>query len=151
MSDAPIELEEATGLEPVSDRRPRMAEPLPVKLVSIEDVRLPALAGVEVELDRFYVGLLEFARDDSMAGAGELVYRADNFAIRFVIQELLPRRGEYRPTQIEVQSLLVAEHKLIEGKIEYTRQKTLTPGEESLVLLDPAGNWVELVELRAIH
>jgi hypothetical protein len=125
-----------------------MPEPLPVKLVAIEDVRLPAMAGVEVELDHFYVGLLEFARDPDQR---QLIYHADNFAIRFDVCELLPQRHEYRPTQIEVQSLLLAEHKLIHAKLEYTRQKTLTPGEESLVLLDPAGNWVELVELRAIH
>ncbi len=148
MSETPIELEEATGIEPVTDKRPRMDEPLPVRLVAIEDIRLPALAGVEVELDRFYVGLLEFARDPDLRS---LVYHADNFSIRFEVCELLPQRHEYRPAQIEVQSLLVAEHKLIDAKIEYVRQKTLVPGEESLVLLDPAGNWVELVELRAIH
>ena len=39
----------------------------------------------------------------------------------------------------------------MEAKIEYVRQRTLTPGEESLVLLDPAGNWVELVEYRAVR
>jgi hypothetical protein len=141
-----IELEEATGLKPEADRRPRMAEPLPVRLVAIEDVTLPAIAGVEVELDQFYVGLLEFARDSDR----ELIYRADNFSLRFVVQEMLPQRGVYRPAQIEVRSLLVAEHRLIEAKIEYVRQRTLTPGEESLVLLDPAGNWVELVESRAV-
>lgn len=147
MSDSPIELEPPTGVEPVPDQRPRMDEPLPVRLVAIEDVTLPAMAGVEAEMDRFYVGMLEFARD---ANLHELVYHADNFAIRFVVQELLPQRGEYRPMRIEVQSLIVAEQKLIEAKIEYARQKTLTPGEESIVLLDPAGNWVELVEYRAI-
>ncbi|HEV8603966.1 MAG TPA: hypothetical protein VGQ99_01295 [Tepidisphaeraceae bacterium] len=146
MHEDSIELEEATGLKPVADRRPRMAEPLPVRLVAIEDMTLPAIAGVEVELDRFYVGLLEFARDSDR----ELVYRADNFALRFVVQELLPERGVYRPAQIEVRSLLMAEHKLIEAKIEYVRQRTLTPGEESLVLLGPAGNWVELGESRAV-
>ena len=143
----PIELEAETGVQPVADRRARMEEPLPVRLVAIADVTLPVIAGLEVELDRFYVGLLEFVSD---ADLRELVYRADNFAIRFIVQELLPERGEYRPTQIEVQSLLVAEQKLRDAKIEYVRQKTLTPGEESLVLLDPAGNWVELVEYRAV-
>jgi hypothetical protein len=148
MSDLPIELEEPTGLEPVPDRRARMDEPLPVRLVAIADVTLPVIAGLEVDLDRFYVGLLEFARD---ADLRQLIYHADNFALRFVVQELLPQRGEYRPTQIEVQSLLLAEQKLMEGKIEYVRQKTLSPGEDSLVLLDPAGNWVELVEYRAVR
>jgi hypothetical protein len=148
MSDLPIELEEPTGLEPVPDRRPRMDEPLPVRLVAIADITLPVIAGLEVDLDRFYVGLLEFLRDPDLH---QLVYHADNFALRFVVQELLPQRGEYRPVQIEVQSLIVAEQKLIQRKMEYLRQKTLTPGQESLVLLDPAGNWVELVEYRAVR
>ena len=81
----------------------------------------------------------------------QLVYHADNFALRFVVRELLPERGEYRPVQIEVQSLLAAEQKLMEAKMEYVRQRTLVPGEESLALLDPAGNWVELVEYRAVR
>jgi hypothetical protein len=147
MSDSPIELEWPSGIESVPDRRPRMDEPLPVRLVAIADVTLPVMAGLEVDLDRFYVGLLEFVRDIDVR---ELVYHADNFALRFAVQELLPERREYRPLQIVVQSLLIAEQKLIEAKMEYVRQKTLTPGEESLVLLDPAGNWVELVEYRAV-
>jgi len=147
LSDSPIELEAPTGIDPVPDRRPRMDEPLPVRLVAIADVTLPVIAGLEVDLDRFYVGLLEFVRDPDVQ---QLIYHADNFALRFVVQELLPERGEYRPVQIEVQSLIVAEQKLLEAKIEYVRQRTLTPGEESLVLLDPAGNWVELVEYRAV-
>ena len=147
-SDLPIELEGETGIEPVPDRRARMDEPLPVRLVAIAHVTLPVSAGLEVDLDRFYVGLLEFVRDGDLR---PLVYHADNFALRFVVRELLPERGEYRPVQIEVQSLLVLEHKLMEAKMEYVRQRTLVPGEESLVLLDPAGNWVELVESRAVR
>ena len=147
MAETPIELEEATGIEPVTDKRPRMDEPLPVRIVAIEDMTLPAVAGLEPDLDRFYVGLFEFARDPD---ARQLIYHADNFALRFVIHETPPQRGEYRPVQIVVQSLGVAEHKLIEAKLEYVRQRTLTPGEESLVLLDPAGNWVEIVERREI-
>ena len=106
------------------------------------------IAGLEVQLDEFYVALLEFARDLDLR---QLIYHADNFAIRFIVQELLPQRGEYRPLQIEVQSLLLAEQKLMAAKIEYIRQRTLTPGEESLALLDPAGNWVELVESRPVR
>jgi hypothetical protein len=147
-SDSPIELEGSSGIEPVPDRRARMDEPLPVRLVAIADVTLPVIAGLEVDLDRFYVGLLEFVRDGDLR---QLVYHADNFALRFVVRELLPERGEYRPVQIEVQSLFAAEQKLMEAKIEYVRQRTLLPGEESLALLDPAGNWVELVEYRAVR
>ena len=147
-NDSPIELEAPTGIDPVPDRRPRMDEPLPVRLVAVADVTLPVIAGLEVDLDCFYVGLLEFVRDPDLK---QLIYHADNFAIRFVVQELLPQRGEYRPVQIEVQSLILAEQKLMEAKIQFVWQRTLTPGQESIVLLDPAGNWVELVEYQAVR
>jgi hypothetical protein len=44
-----------------------------------------------------------------------------------------------------------AEKKLIELELEYTRQRGMTPGEESLLLIDPAGNWIELQEYRVIR
>ncbi len=47
-------------------------------------------------------------------------------------------------------SLVEMELKLVEAQIVYDRQKGLMPGEESLVLADPAGNWVELVESRKV-
>ena len=43
MNDVPIELEAPTGIEPRPDRRPRMPEPLPVRIVAIEDVMLVRL------------------------------------------------------------------------------------------------------------
>jgi hypothetical protein len=78
-----LELETAShSVESKPDARPRVPEPLPVRLTAIEDVRLPAPAGVETELDAFYVGILEFQRVE-----GELTYRADNFDLRFEILE----------------------------------------------------------------
>src|SRR4026208_1292462 len=44
--------------------RARRPGPLPVKLLAVEDVRLPATAGLESQLDAFYVGLLGFERVD---------------------------------------------------------------------------------------
>src|SRR5688500_8447719 len=52
----------ARPLPPVHDPRPRLLEPLPVRLIAVEDVRLPAPAGVETKLDAFYVVLLGFER-----------------------------------------------------------------------------------------
>jgi hypothetical protein len=132
---------------PKTDKRPVIPEPLPVRLVAIEDVHLPASAGKEVELDAFYVGMWGFERDDNPA---ELVYRAENFRLRFDVLEPPVTRDELRPVQIEVQSLRQAERKLIEAELEYERQKGLTAGSDVLLLLDPAGNWVALVEAKAI-
>jgi hypothetical protein len=56
-----------------------------------------------------------------------------------------------RPLGVEIPSLADAEKKLIDTEIEYLRQRGLTPGEETLLVLDPAGNWIELVEHRTVR
>ena len=142
-----LELEPATGLTPHVDRRPRIDEPLPVKLVAVNDVTMPAPAGVEVKLDAFYVGLLEFER---VPPDTQLAYRADNFAVRFEVLERPVEHDRLRPQGIEVLSLADAELKLIEGEYEYVRQRGVLPGTETIVMRDPAGNWIELIELRRI-
>jgi hypothetical protein len=219
MSEQPtndaIELDDVSdGASPgAPDRRARMPEPLPVRLVAVADVRLPAPAGVERALDAFYVDLLGCIREgaepkprrliepllgvrtevpviapplalglrnteDGPVAKAELpamaaaepeapslenarmvpgravlpgpVYLADNFALRFDILEGLVERDTFRPLTIEVPSLAEAEAKLIEAEMEYTRQRGLNLGDESLVLLDPAGNWIELVEMKIL-
>ncbi len=142
-----LELEPATGLTPRVDRRPRMDEPLPVKLVAVEDVRMPAPAGVEVQLDAFYVDLLGFER---MPPETELNYRAENVALRFDMEERPVEHDNLRPQGIEIMSLAEAELKLIEGEYEYVRQRGIVLGTETIVLRDPAGNWIEVIELRPI-
>jgi hypothetical protein len=193
--DDPIELEltgEAAaggaGFSARGDRRPRMPEPLPVKVLAVEDVRLPATAGLESQLDEFYAGLLGFERVDAelprprpkveplpgvreegrewpairrgRAGLPALtgdrphtfgpVYRAENFRVHFDLVEGLVERESLRPLGVEVPSLAAAEGNLSAAKIEYVRQRGVTPGQESLLLTDPAGNWIELVEMRPV-
>ncbi len=144
----PFELEPKYGFVPITGRRPRMDEPLPVKLVAVDDVRLLSPSGIDAELDAFYVGLWQFQRDIDEAG---LVYRADNFRLRFAIMpEGQVERDSLRPQGIEVTSLAEAEEKLIEEEMEYIRQRGLTPGQQSLLVLDPAGNWIEIFECRPI-
>lgn len=146
-SDSSFPLEDdAAPLGPVEDARPRLPEPLPVKLIAVEDVRLPAQAGAEAEMDRLYVGLLEFAKADPAA----LTYRADNLSVHFDLVEGLIERAAYRPLQVEVLSLRDTEKKLIAAEREYDRQRGLTPGSEIIVLLDPSGNLVVLSEARRI-
>ena len=147
-----MELEEASiEFRPVVDRRLKMPEPLPVKLVAVNDVRLPASAGVEVELDRFYVGLLGFERHgDEGVDSHRLIYHAENCDVVFEIREGLVRREDFRSVGVEVNSLIETDLKFIAAEVEYTRQRGLVPGQESLLVLDPAGNWVEIVEARLI-
>jgi hypothetical protein len=132
---------------PQRDDRPPMPEPLPVRIIAVADVRLPANAGLEPSLDAFYVGILQFQRDPDPQA---IIYHAENFAVIFDIVEGLIVRDSYRPLAVEVQSLRETEQKLIEAEIEYTRQKGLAPASEALVLTDPAGNWVEITEQRII-
>lgn len=143
-----MELEPATtSFKPTVDRRPRVPEPLPVRLLTVDDARLPAAAGLERPLDAFYVGVLGFARTDD----GErLAYRADNFTLHFEVIEPPLRREDMRPLGLEVPSLADLELKLIEAEMEYARRRGLLPGEESITLLDPAGNWLEIIDRRGV-
>jgi hypothetical protein len=126
-----------------------MDEPPPVRLVAVEDVRLRTPPGIGEQLDGFYVGLWELERDAEQAG---IVYRAENVRLRFdIIEDQKPiERETLRPQGIEVLSLAEAELKLVEAEHEYIRQRGLTPGQESLLLQDPAGNWIELFEVRRV-
>jgi len=143
-----MELEPATRTyKPAIDRRPRVPEPLPVRLVTVDDARLPSAAGLERQLDSFYVGVLGFVRRDD----GEAIaYRADNFTLHFTVIEPPVRRDDLRPLGVEVPSLSELEAKLLDAEIEYARQRGLLPGEESITLTDPAGNWLEITDRRAV-
>ena len=143
-----MELDEPTTEFAITeDRRPRVPEPLPVRLVAIADARLIAPAGIERQLDDFYAGLWGFVREPESHFP---VYRADNFNLRFDVLEPPIVRDDLRPLAIQVLSLSEAERKLIDHDIEYVRQKGINPGEASLMLLDPAGNWIEISETRGV-
>jgi hypothetical protein len=137
----PVDEASAAVAPPTDDLRPRMPEPLPVKLVTIDDANLVAANGLEPRLDAFYVELLGFERDCS---DDEVVYRAENFSVIFAMLEPPLVRQDMRILGIEVLSLQQAEQKLIQAGIEYVWQKALNPGQERLLLQDPAGNWIEL-------
>lgn len=149
-----LELEKSTTpLEPQDDRRPRIDEPPPVRLVAVEDCVLPAVAGWERDLDSFYAGLLGFARDMETGGeaAGdEIVYRAENFRLRFYVLERKLPRESYRPVAIVVPSLAALVQKLDDAKIGFVRQRGLELGSETILLSDPIGNPVEISEARII-
>ncbi len=146
-TDDRIELGESTGTPIVPDLRPAVEEPPPVRLVAVEDVRLPTPPGTAAALDGFYVGLWRFRRE-----AGDLVYKAENARLRFtVVADPVPvERDGVRPQGIIVPSLRDAERLLADAEIEYDRQRGLQLGSFSLLCRDPGGNWVELIELRKV-
>jgi len=144
----PIDLETPDiPFQSVADTRPRMPEPLPVKLVTVDDAHLPSAAGLETQLDEFYVVLLGFER---LAHEAELTYRAENFNLCFDVLEPPLDRDTFRALGVEVLSLAEAERKLIDRQIEYIRQKGLVPGHDNILLQDPAGNWLQLTEARLV-
>ncbi len=153
MSSEPLELEpDPDGtFAPRPDRRPRMPEPLPVRLIAVDDVQLLALEGSEAALDAFYVDILRFEKLGPESMEPQPAYQAENFILRFELGEppVLERDG-MRIQGIEVGSLADTELQLIDAEIEYQRQRSLQPGRESLLLRDPAGNWIELLESREV-
>src|SRR5258705_9631523 len=83
--DAPIELlTPAAEFRSTADTRPRMPEPLPVKLVTVEHAHLPTAAGLEPQLDEFYIALLGLERLHPLEA---LIYRAENFNLHFDVLE----------------------------------------------------------------
>ena len=144
-----IELCESTGTPIVPDQLPRVAEPPPVRLVAVEDVRLPTPPGRELELDRFYVDLWRFRREPH---AEQIVYKAENARLRLTVVANPPpvERDVVRPQGIVVPSLRDAERLLAEAEVAYERQRGLMLGLYTILCQDPAGNWVELTELRKV-
>jgi hypothetical protein len=152
---APLELEEPSGsfnsAASAADHRPHMPEPLPVRLIAVEDVRLPAPHDVDVAaLDAFYIALLQFQRAASSDAAEGLTYNAENVSLHFDLLDGSIVHESLRPLGVEVLSLPETEKKIIAAELEYTRQRGTTPGVETLLLLDPAGNWVEIGQVRLI-
>jgi len=148
---AQIELDPASGVFEVDeDRRPKLEQPPPVRLVSIEDCQLWAPAGLERLLDEFYTGLLDFQRQDPEPDESghELIYRAENFRLRIQVLERPLPREDFRPLAVAVPSLNDLARRLAEAKIEYERQLGLVPGEDNLLFNDPAGNPVTVGEYR---
>jgi hypothetical protein len=130
--DNPIELLTPTEeFRSTADTRPRMPEPLPVKLVTVEHAHLPAAAGLEPQLDDFYIMLLGLERLEPLEA---LIYRAENFNLYFDVLEPPLERDTLRALGIEVASLAETEKQLIEREIEHTRQKGLLPGHDSILL-----------------
>ena len=142
-----MELAPSTNFVPASDRRPPMPPPPPVSLICVEDPHLPAAAGLERQLDALYVGLLRFERDAKFDG---IAYKAENFRLYIDVSEGPIVRDDMRMLGIVVKSLGETMRALKEAEVEFTRERGLVAGEERLLLLDPAGNWLRIVQSTGI-
>jgi len=141
----PLEPTAAVAEPSAQDKRPKMPEPLPVRLIAVADVALPAQTDLEKEMDRLYLDVLGFQRDRA---GNALIYQADNFRLILMPIEGLICRVNYRPAQIEVPSLAELEAKLIDYEIEYMPLRGLLPGSEALLVMDPSGNYLEITDRR---
>jgi hypothetical protein len=145
-----MELEPSSiDFKPGKDPRPHMPERPVVRLQAIEDVRLNTPAGLEKELDAFYVGMLRFERDAEETAC--IAYRAERFRICFTVVERMPERGDYRPVMCDVPFMNDFVTALNDGQIGFEWQKGITAGVDRVLLRDPAGNYVSvgpIIEIR---
>src|SRR5689334_21550172 len=106
-----MEREQGTDFTPTIDKRRFIPPPPPVSLPTIEDAELPATTGLEAELDRFYVDLLQLERDERYDGVG---YKAENFRLTFRFTEGPVPRDDMRMLGVVVRSLSDTMRKLLE-------------------------------------
>lgn len=139
----PVETEATAHAPQARDLRPTIPEPPPVRLIAVENVRHTTVAGLEKQLDDFYVRVLRFVRSSESG----IKYEAERHSIVFDIVEQPRSTEDYHPTGIVVRSLAEVVHELSAADVEFQRQKSITPGIESILLQDLAGNWVEIHEL----
>jgi hypothetical protein len=147
----PIQLNSPTAeLRLGDDRRPKLEAPPPVRMIAIDDCVLYCPAGLERQLDEFYVDLLGFEREDSPAQGTdhELVYRAENFRLRIEVLERPVEREDFRPLTLVVESIGDLVRRLTDAEVEFQRQRGVAPGQDNLLLSDPAGNPVSVGEYR---
>ena len=125
-----------------------MTEPPPVRLLAVADIRVCAVDSVEALLDEFYLGLLCLERE--IGEPAQIVYKAENFRLCFEVVESWRPPEDFRPIDIDVPLLSLVRQQLIDRKIEFQWQKGLPPGRETLLLQDPAGNWVQIGQFKRI-
>src|SRR5689334_7062791 len=117
-----MELDEPSiEFKPVSDPRPTMPQPPPVRLVAVEDMRATVPAGLEVQMDEFYGTLLRFDREAIVGG--ELIYKAENCRLVFQVIETPESRTDMKPIGIDVPSLRLLEREFIDCEIEFLKEK----------------------------
>jgi hypothetical protein len=129
------------------DKRLKVPEPPPVRLVAVEDVTLDATSADAAKLDEFYVGLLRFERDSKSPGH---VYKAENVRLQFNLSESPAVRDDMRATGVEIPSLADLELLLIDRQIAYAKERSLTLGHMTFLLRDPAGNWLRIAQVKRI-
>ena len=143
-----MELEPPTSFVLPPDDHPNMPERPVVRLLAIADVRLAAVAGIEKELDDFYINLLKFERGEHEDG--RIVYNAERWRLVFNVVERPPAHDDYRPVMVQIPHFPDFIDALKERAVDFEWQKGVAPGVETAFLRDPAGFWVSVAPWRPI-
>lgn len=134
------------------DTRPTLVEPPPVRLAAVADVSLPTIAGLEPQLDAFYVDLLRFARANNENTPHKApIYLAEKRAIVFHLVEAPPERDAVRPIAIQTPFYDQIIEQLEFDGVEYELVRGLVAGNDAILLRDPAGNWVAIGDWREVR
>jgi hypothetical protein len=129
--------------EPAPDGRPKIPEPLPVKLVAVADIRIKGTTGMRLAFDAFYIGVLGFG---TVSQPEVWAYQAENFQLIVDGVEGLVERVDYRPVMVIAASLAAIVERLNEGEIAFEALRGIQAGQFSVRVLDPSGNGVEVSE-----
>lgn len=138
-----------------ADHRVRMDEPLPVELIAVDDVHVEAQREHLPAMEALYLRLLGMVRADETSAdltADECVYYADNFClvIHWIDGPTKPKE-DYRPIKLVVPLLRDFRQGLIDREIEHQYQLGMVPGSHCIVLMDAAGNWLNVYEKRELR
>lgn len=137
-----------------ADDRVRMDEPLPVELIAVDDVHVEAMREHLPAMEELYLGLLGMVRADEASAdspADQCVYCADNYCLVIHLVEGPPKsKQDYRPVKLVVPLLRVLRQGLIDREIEHQYQLGIVPGSHCVVLMDAAGNWLNVNERREV-
>lgn len=117
----------------------------PPKLLAISDVHLPGPANARDALIEFYVGDLGFERVEATAGIVLRGWPRSGPRLVLDLSEEVPPRPMRRQALIEVRSLTAIAEVLTERRVPCEWSSGWFFFDRRLELLDPGGNWVELV------
>lgn len=147
---APIPLDDSPGQLIRAIDGVMLEQPLPVRLIAVDDVTIPCPAGVDHLLDAFYVELLGMKRVTNAGPSLALVieFRADNVSLRLAVEDRPVEHDALRPMMVEVDDRGRLIKEVIDRRMPFEMIKSLIAGEDHLLLIDPAGNYVGVLQHR---
>jgi hypothetical protein len=142
-STAPAATLKALSEAAEADDRPMLDEPPPVKVLAVRDVELQAADDELPAVAAFYAGLLGLKPLD-----------ARTFGSATVDLRLVPPEGErdsLKPLGLQAQHYKQIVERLQMDEVDFEIVRGLVAGGDTILLRDPAGNWVGIGEWREVR